>query len=131
MKYIVHKRFKDKAICGDVNLPAMTICESDGLVIKHDENDICFVKSENAHQYFSINEDGMGIERGKLIQIIQKTLAKRDNNYQKRWDKIWNDKVCQYYKRDDYSDYWLWSHDFFNANISDLRYIAKLIDIKL
>ena len=27
MKYVVHRRFKDKAICGEVNLPAMTMCE--------------------------------------------------------------------------------------------------------
>ena len=33
VKYIVHKRFKDKAICGDVNLPALTECEShDGFI---------------------------------------------------------------------------------------------------
>lgn len=131
MKYIVHKRFRDKAICGDVNLPAMTVCECDGVIIKHNGNDICYVKSENAHQFFVIDEDGMGIERGRLTQAIQKTLAKGDNDYQKRWDKIWDDDICRPYKRKDYDDHWLWNHDFFNAPIKDLKYIADLIGAKI
>lgn len=130
MKYIVHKRFRDKAICGDVNLPAMTVCECDGDVIKYNGKPICSARSENAHQYFAIDEDGMGMVRGKLTQAIQKTLAKRDNEYQQRWDKVWDDEVCKPYKRKDYDDYWLWGHDFFNADINVLRHIAKLVGAK-
>lgn len=130
MKYIVHKRFKDKAICGNVNLPAMTVCECDGAIIRHNNKDICFVTSENAHQFFSINEDGMGMVRGKLTQAIQKTLAKRDNDYQQRWDKVWADDLCKKFKRKEYDDFWLWNHDFFNADINVLRYIAKLVGAK-
>lgn len=130
MKYIVHKRFRDKAICGDVNLPAMTVCECDGAVIKYNGKPICSARSENAHQYFAIDEDGMGMVRGKLTQAIQKTLAKRDNEYQQRWDKVWDDEVCKPYKRKDYDDYWLWGHDFFNADINVLRHIAKLVGAK-
>ena len=130
MKYIVHKRFRDKAICGDVNLPAMTVCECDGAIIRHNGNDICFVRSENAYQFFAIDEDGMGMERGRLTQAIQKTLAKRDNDYQKRWDKVWDDEICQSYKREDYDDYWLWNHAFFNADIDVLRHITNLVGAK-
>ena len=131
MRYIVHKRFKGKAICGDVNLPAMTICECDGTIIRHKGNDICVVKSENAHQFFAIDEDGMGIERGRLTQAIQKTLVERDNNYQKRWDKVWDDVVCQPYKDEDHDDCWLWNHAFFNADIDVLIHIAKLVGAKV
>ena len=127
MKYIVHRRFRDKAICGDVNLPAMTVCECDGAIIKYRGHEICFVTSENAHQYFAIDYDGMGMERGRLTQAIQKTLAKRDDHYQERWDKVWDDNICQDYKRDDYDDYWLWNHEFFNADIDVLRHIAALV----
>lgn len=130
MKYIVHKRFRGKAICGDVNLPAMTMCECDGATIRYNGNDICFVRSENAHQFFAIDEDGMGMERGRLTQAIQKVLAKRDNDYQKRWDKVWGDEICQSYKREDYNDYWLWNHAFFNADIDVLRHIANLVGAK-
>lgn len=131
MKYIVHKRFKDKAICGDVNLPALTECEcDDGAIIKHNGRPLCFVMSENAHQFFAVNHDGMGMVRGGLTQAIQKTLANRDDKYQERWDRVWEDEVCQMYKRKDYEDYWLWSHEFFNADIDVLRHIAKLVGAK-
>lgn len=131
MNYIVHRRFKDKALCGNVNLPAMTICQCDGGVISHNGKAICFAKSENAHQFFAIDEDGMGIERGRLTQSIQKTLAKRDVEYQQRWDKVWEDDVCQQYKREEYADYWLWNHNFYNAEINDLRHIATLVGAKI
>ena len=130
MKYIVHKRFKGKAVCGEVNLPAMTACECDGGVIRHNGRDICSLKSENAHQFFAVNEDGMGMERGRLTRAIQKTLARNDADHQKRWDKVWDDEICQQYKRSDYSDYWLWNHDFFNADIDVLKHIAKLVGAK-
>ena len=129
-KYIVHKRLKGTAICGEVNFPAMTICECNNNIIQYEGHDICYVKSEQAHQHFAIDEDGNGLERGHLTQAIMKRLARRDDYYQDRWDKIWADEVCQKYKREEYEDYWLWNHDFFNADIDDLRYIAQMIGAK-
>lgn len=130
MQYITHKRFKDNAICGQVNIPALSVCEKNGNTIYFDGKPVCFVTSENAHQYFARNDDGQGVERGKLTQEIQRRLAKRDNTYQSRWDEIWDDALCQKYKREEYDDFWLWNHEFFNANIEDLRYIAELIGVK-
>lgn len=130
MKYVVHRRFKDKAICGEVNLPAMTVCEENGGYIFHDGKLLCVVTSENTHQFFARDDDGAGMLRGKLTQAIQKTLAKRDANYQNRWDKVWDDPACQPYKRIEYADFWLWNHDFFNADIDTLRHIAKLVGAK-
>ena len=130
MKYIVHKRFKNKAICGDVNLPALTECESYDGFITYEGKTICCETSENAHQYFARNDDGMGMVRGYLTQSIQKALSKRDRDYQDRWNMVWDDNVCKKYKRTDYGDYWLWNHDFYNANIDNLRYIAQLVGVK-
>lgn len=130
MKYITHKRFKDKAICGDVNLPAMTECESNGIFITLDGKLLCCTTCENAHQFFARNDDGNGMERGKLTQAIQKTLSKRDDHYQERWDNVWDDEICQDYRRDDYDDYWLWNHEFFNADIETLKHIANLVGAK-
>lgn len=130
MKYVVHKRFKDNAICGSINLPAMTECECEDGLITYNNTVICYATSENAHQFFAVNEDGMGMERGRLTQSIQKALAKRDGSYQERWDKVWKDSVCEEYRRKDYEDFWLWGHDFFNADIDVLRYIAKLVGAK-
>ncbi len=130
MQYIVHRRFKDKAICGNVNIPAMSLCKEENGLITYKGAQICYIASENAHQYFARNNDGNGMVRGRLTQAIQKRLAKRDDEYQTRWDKIWDDAVCQQYKRNEYEDYWLWNHEFFNADIHTLRHIANLIGAK-
>lgn len=130
MQYITHRRFKDNTICGQVNIPALSICEAIKDTIYFSNKPICYITSENAHQFFARNDDRQGIERGKLTQAIQRKLAKRDGSYQNRWDKVWEDKICQKYKRKEYDDFWLWSHEFFNADIEDLRYIAKLIGVK-
>ena len=127
MQYIVHKRFKGKTISGNVNIPALSKCKEVNSWIYYHGKPVCAVTSACAHQHFAINEDGMGMQRGKLTQAIQKTLAVRDDDYQARWDKVWDDPVCQKYKRDTYENYWLWNHDFFNADILTLRHIATLI----
>ena len=128
--YITHRRFKQKALCGDVNIPAMTACEVEDGVIFCNARPICAVTSENAHQYFSINTDGNGMERGNLTQAIQKRLAKLDAQHQDRWDKVWEDPICKQYKRTDHADFWLWNHEFFDAPIEDLRHIADLVGAK-
>lgn len=134
MNYIVHKRFKDTAMCGEINLPAKTKLKSTDGVIVYNGSPICRETSENAHQFFARDDDGHGMERGRLTQAIMKTLAKRngrdDPEHQARWDKVWVDPVCQQYKRPDYTDYWLWGHNFYQADINDLRHIAKLVGAK-
>ena len=126
MKYIVYKRFKERALCGEVNIPAMTQCEECNGVIYYNNLPLCITSSQNAHDYFSINEDGKGIQRGKLIHNITSLLRKRDKNHQKRWNLIWEDSKCQRYKSSEHSHHWLWNHDFYNASIEDLTYIWNL-----
>lgn len=41
MKYIVYKRFKEKAICGNVNLPATTQVELRGNMLYLNDKQIC------------------------------------------------------------------------------------------
>lgn len=130
MQYIVHRRLKDTAICGGVNIPATTICEEICGVIYYNGLPVCYTTSENAHQFFARNDDECGLRRGKLTQTIQKTLSKRDGNYHIRWDKVWADPKCHQYKRPEYEDYWLWNHEFFNADIDVLLYIANLVGAK-
>lgn len=130
MKYIVHKRFKGKTLCGDMNISATTVLENVGGVIAYGDKPLCFDTSENAHQFFARDDDGNGMLRGRLTQAIQKQLAKRDKHYQERWDKVWDDPICQPYKRIDFEDYWLWNHEFFNAEIDVLQHIAKLVGAK-
>ena len=124
MNYVVHNRFQGEAICGKVDLPVMTVCESTKGYIHDDKRVYCYDHSENAYQHFARNDDGKGLERGNLTQRI---IAHLKDAPQEIWDKVWEDSLCQKYKRPEYSDYWLWNHDFYNAEIDELRYIAELV----
>lgn len=99
-------------------------------ILMHDGKPVCAVFSSCAHEYFAQDDDGQGLLRGQLVHAIKSTLAKTDDLHQERWDKIWDDPRCQKYKNEDREDYWLWNHDFYNAEIDDLKYIAKLIGAK-
>lgn len=135
MRYVVFKRFRDKCLCGNVNLPYGTVCELDGEVITKDGNALVVATSENAHQFFARDDDGKGLERGRLTQEIQarlRTPEKRESagEYKRRqaaWARIWNDPKIQPYKMREHADYWLWNHAFFNADVETLEYILHVI----
>ena len=95
---------------------------------------MCYVASQSAFDFFAQNDDGHGIDRGKLTKnIIQTLIRLKQNDTEKAnavWDKIWNDPICLKYKRPEYADHWLWNYDFYNANLHDLQYIAKLVGVK-
>lgn len=130
MNYIAHKRFRDQAFCGSVNIPATAELESADGVIFYRGEPVCLETSENAHRFFARNDDERGMERGRLTRAILKKLEKRDSRYQERWDRVWKDPVCRTYKRTDHDDYWLWNHAFFNAELDTLRHIAELVGAK-
>lgn len=129
MEYIVYKRINEKTLAGEVNIPALTICKEVNNGIYVDNKMFCLSTSELAHQHLARNNDLNGLQRGKLIQRIQKELRK-EKDHQKRWDKVWESELCQKYKKEYIKDHWLWNHDFFNAPIEDLKSIAELIGIR-
>ena len=127
MKYLVTRRFKTKAICGEVNLAYGTECFSQGNVIyRQDKQPLCLITSENAHMYFTVNDDGLAKERRQLIEDIAKLLSDK-KRMEKRWDVVWNDLTCRKYKRKELADFWLWNHDFYGASLDDLQYIKKIL----
>ena len=129
MRYIVTRRFRGRAICGEVNLPYGTTCEEhDGILVLEDGRRLCAVTSQNAYDYFSRDDDGMGMERGKLVQDIRSTLERRDAKYQARWDRLWADEGANKLRRTDREDYWLWSFAFYNADVNELRRISQLLE---
>lgn len=131
MDYIAIKRARFFSLSGDVNIPYGTKINCIDGILSIEGKPLCGDHSQNAYDFFTRNDDGNGLLRGKLTQEIQKTLAKQDKDHQSRWDKVWEDPICQKYKRSEHTDYWLWNHDFFNAGIHDLRHIANLIGAKL
>lgn len=125
--YLCRKRARFDGISGQVNIPYGTalICQ-DGFLM-HQNKPLCGITSQNAYDFFSQNDDGMGRERGYLVGRILSKLQKRDAGYQARWNKIWEDSRCQKYKRPEHEDHWIWNFDFYNGPVEDLRYIAGLI----
>lgn len=128
--YVVIDRLRKKVTCGEINLPYGTKCytiyHGDEKAIMCDSGLVCYVSSKTAYKHFAQNDDGNGLERGRLTKSIIARLERKKNE----WDKIWKDSVCQKYKRSDYDDRWLWNYDFYNAPLFDLQYIAKLVGAK-
>lgn len=129
-RYIARKRARFEGISGPVNIPFGTRLEAMDGFLYFEEQQLCAVSGQNAHDYFSQDDDGQGEVRGSLVAAITARLEKRDSGHQDRWDKVWADRLCQKYRKHGQKDYWLWNHNFYNAPISDLEHIAKLIDAR-
>ena len=155
MQYVVYRRFRARCLSGDVNLPYGTRCETQGEIICHNGRPLVVVTSENAHQFFARNDDGKGLERGKLIRDIMARLTKNGTKYfdtdkspfgggkiypeklaaynvrakerQAAWVRIWGDPKLDIYRMREHADHWLWNHAFFNAEISELQYILATV----
>ena len=123
MKYIAHQRFRQRGISGDVNIPAQTECELVGNLIMHNGKPVCYATSYNGQQFFARNEDGNGMERGRLTRAIQRKLVECSD----KWDKVWSDFACRMHKRQEDENTWHWDHSFFCADIDTLRHIAALV----
>lgn len=128
MNYITNKRLKTQTLSGQLNIPYGTSCTMSNNIIFYKDKPICFSTSQIAYDYLSRDDDGHGLERGKLVDEIKSRLAKNDENHQARWDKIWdNEARLGKFRRQDIPDHWLWSFEFYNAEIVDLQFILNLI----
>lgn len=130
VRYITANRAKFNAIGGPVNIPYGTTVEAVDGFLERDGLRLCAVTSESAHKYFARDSDGNGLERGRLTASIIATVSKQDKAHEKRWKKLWADPLACRYRRADHADFWVWSHDFFEAPVEDLRHIAGLIGAK-
>lgn len=132
--YLVRKRCRIDAICGPVNLPygTLVVCE-DGFISTKDGKMLCYAESQNARDYFSHNDDGMGAIRGHLVQSILDALgmpSPTQSAYEKRnqlWAKVWEDPICLKHKDPNHADFFLWDISFYEAEIEELRHINKLV----
>jgi hypothetical protein len=129
MEYINHRRYRGQ-ICGGkrVNFPYGTRFQSKGdMILTESGNPVCVTTSQVAYDYFSRNDDGNGLERGKLVREIKGRLENHDKNHQARWDKLWEDPQASALKKADSPGFWVWSVDFYNADISTLKHILSLV----
>lgn len=125
--YIVRRRARFLSICGPVNLPYGTEVSSDGAFLTANGEKLCSITSQNAYDFFSRNDDGHGLDRGKLVEEITSRMEKRDAKHQARWDALWADEVANHFRRPDHADFWVWGQAFYQADIRDLEHILKLI----
>ena len=82
--YVCRKRARFKAICGQVNIPYGTTLNGQGGFLILNDLPVCSATSQNAYDFFTQNDDGMGQERGELLNRIIPKLEKRDAGYQAR-----------------------------------------------
>lgn len=136
-RYVVTSRIRKTVLCGDVNLPYGTECYTVDCAgtkaIACDKGILSVVTSQDAYDFFAQNDDENGKERGALTKSIIRALTPHNNHdikTQDKWNRIWKNSLCQKYKRSDIDDHWLWNYEFYNAPISDLKYIANLIGAK-
>lgn len=134
MTYITIKRFKRKGIDGDFNIPYGTSIESDNGYLWFNGKRICSEKSAVMREYFARNDDGLGQKRSKVAHGIIDAMLMRDGetkeDWQKRWDVLWEDPVCNKYRKDNSETTFLWGIDFYNAPLLDLYHIATLAGVK-
>lgn len=128
-RYVARKRARFKSNGKYVNLPWGTVLEADKDFIYYKGVRLCAVTSQNAYDYFSIDDDGQGVRRGQLVTAIEAGLNPREAEYQVRWDKVWGAPACWRYRHPEHEDRWIWNWAFYNAPIADLESIARLIGV--
>ncbi len=136
MEYITHHRFKAIAMCGGrLNIPYGTkLNAADITLVTQEEKPICYITSENAKRHFARNNDGRGLERGKLTYAIAFAPRERKGTGGRR--QRFTDAEIEMLERD-YShwlrpnlDVVLFNDDFFAAEVEDLQKLADKLGIK-
>jgi hypothetical protein len=133
MKYIVAKRFRRKAIDGNFNIPYGTEVDVHDGFLWYDGKKVCTDHSCVMREYFVKNEDGLGLKRHKIAHDIINAMLMHEGEtqeeWQKRWDILWNDNICNKYRKDNSETTFLWSIEFYNAPLLDLYHIAALAGV--
>ena len=116
---------------GRFNLPYGTELEDHDGWLCYNGVPICKTTSALMRDYFARDDDGCGLKRFKIAHAIIDALHIREGeskeDWQKRWNVVWEDAVSNKYRKDESESTFLWSIDFFNAPLLDLWHIAALV----
>lgn len=137
MIYVTHNRFKKLAACGSMlNLPYGTELKTAGeFIITQEGKPICFATSETAKLHFARNDDGRGLERGKLTWAIAYSQRERkgaDGRKQRFTDQeieLLERKWAHFLRQD--VETILFNEDFFAAEVPELQRLADELHIKV
>lgn len=131
MEYIVHRRCREVAAYGErLNLPYGTRFETIGDFIADGNRAICATTSETAYKYFARNDDGNGLERGRLTHAIAygKRRVGECFRFSEEEIEMLETKWSRFLRPD--VDVILFNHDFFNAELPDLEELAAELEVK-
>ena len=98
-RFIARRRARFDGIDGKVNIPYGTALTCQDGFLMHKNQRVCAVGSQNGMDCFVQDDDGNGTLRGDLVGNIQRSLERRDADYQTRWNQVWASALCQKYRR--------------------------------
>ena len=132
MKYITHHRFKELALCGSqLNIPYGTELECVGeTLITPEGKAVGYRRSESGKKHFARNDDGRGLERGRLTHALAYSNRKAGNGF--RFSKEEAEILGRdwgHFLRPEY-DFILFNDRFFEAEPEELQRLADVLNIK-
>lgn len=135
MKYIVHRRFKGLAMCGEtLNLPYGTeLTVAGNFLVTAEGKAVCCINSENGHRHFAPDDDGKGLYRGALTYAIAYGTRRRrcrDGVY--RFDHKERELLARDWGRflQQDVDFILFNDEFFKAQTEELERLADALKIR-
>ena len=136
MEYITHRRFKHLDANGNrLNIPyGRKFQTASDFIVTPEGTIICRIKSRAAHEFFSRNDDGRGLERGALTHAI--AFSNRERRSAEGRRQRFTDAEIEMLEKEwskflvPDTDVILFNHDFFNAEPEELKQLAQALNIK-
>lgn len=137
MKFVAHHRYRGLDAGGKpMNVSYGMEYETIGDFIATPEGrGICFTDSEVAKEYFAVNDDGRGLERGALTHAIAYSRREREwadksvHRFSEAEVEMLESSLSHWLRQD--ADTILFNNDFFAAQPEDLRQLADALKIKV
>lgn len=122
-EYVCYSRYKGPSYSGNVVVPYGAKLYSVGYAIFLDSRMFGYTTSQACYDHFVRDDDGQGLQRGRLILTISKILYKHSD----RWARLSSNLKLQKFRRPEHQDVFVWNFKFYNATIEELKYIYSLV----
>lgn len=132
MKYICHRKYNKIGACNELyNIEVGQTFFTIGKYIADDSKAICHIASEDAFKYFAKDDDGQGLERGRLTYEIAYADRHPNSNNGFRFTEAERDMLVEQYGQyiKDNTEYLRFNYDFFNADVNIIKEIANKLGV--
>ena len=134
MQYICHRDYEGITESGkNMKISRGDVFPVIGVRIAKDNASICVTTSEISHMYFAINDDNQGLTRGDLTYAIAYSPREKEHSdgHIFRFSEEEIEMITKDYKHFlKQNDPILFNHDFFTADINELKELANKLDIR-